>query len=102
MGLLTSDHSEQQPAQKLQAVEAAHARVDVTDDPEELRLIVRELLSTFDFAPGKAKSITDELEDNTAEGILSEVFCSGCGEVDTCECPDPTDPELPRTLSHSS
>ena len=101
MGLPTSGHSEQKPAHKLLAVETAQYRVDVSDDPEELRMIVRELLSTFDFAPSEDKGTTDECEDVPAEDILSEIYCFGCGEVDTCECPDPDDVELPRRLSHS-
>ena len=97
MGLPMSERSEQLPAMRLLAVEGAQARVDITDDPEELRLIVRELLSGLDFAPSLDKTNIGEIEDSNSEEIFGEIYCSGCGEVETCECPDPSEPELPRT-----
>ena len=97
MGLPISERSEQLPATRLLAVEGAHARVDSTDDPEELRLIVRELLSGLDFAPPIDKTNIGEIETSNSEEIFAEIYCSGCGEVETCECPDPSEPDLPRT-----
>ncbi|KGG27461.1 putative Histidine kinase [Prochlorococcus sp. MIT 0702] len=82
---------------RLLAVEGAQARVDITDDPEELRLIVRELLSGLDFAPPLDKTNIGEIEASNSEETFGEIYCSGCGEVETCECPDPCEPELPRT-----
>ncbi|KZR76924.1 hypothetical protein PMIT1318_00131 [Prochlorococcus marinus str. MIT 1318] len=97
MGLPISDRSEQLSATRLLAVEGAHARVDITDDPEELRLIVRELLTGLDFAPPIDKTNIGEIETSNNEEIFAEIYCSGCGEVETCECPDPSEPDLPRT-----
>ncbi len=97
MGLPMSERSEQLPAMRLLAVEGAQARVDITDDPEELRLIVRELLSGLDFAPSLDKTNIGEIEASNSEEIFGEIYCSGCGEVEMCECPDPREPELPRT-----
>ena len=97
MGLPISERSEQLPAMRLLAVEGAQARVDITDDPEELRLIVRELLSGLDFAPPLDKTNIGEIETNNIEEIFPEIYCCGCGEVETCECPDPREPDLPRT-----
>jgi len=97
MGLPISDRSEQLPANRLLAVEGAQARVDITDDPEELRLIVRELLSSLDLAPREDKTNMGEIAASNPEEMFGEIYCSGCGEVEMCECPDPREPELPRT-----
>ena len=97
MGLAMSNRSDQLPAKGLLAVEGAQARVEITDDPEELRLIVRDLLSSLDLAPIEEETIIGEIENGNSEEIFGEIYCSGCGEVDTCECPDPSEPELPRT-----
>ena len=97
MGFPITGRSEQLPAMRLLAVEGAQAQIDTTDDPDELRLIVRELLSGFDFAPPIGNTNIEEIETSNSEEIFAEIYCSGCGEVETCECPDPSEPDLPRT-----
>ena len=75
MGIPISEGSEQLPAMRLLAVEGAQARVDTTDDPEELRLIVRELLSGFDFAPPIGNTNIEEIETSNSEETFAEIYC---------------------------